>query len=112
MFNGSREPIESPNNNGIKMFLFRIAHQPIELRPAFLRAAPSAIGVLVDDLGFPLLRPESQGLELRLDVLAVLLRRDASVEREAHYSAWPASPDPAAAAGAGVVTSNRTSKDP
>ena len=84
MTDRTRETIEAPDRNSVKLLRFRIFHQPIEFWPPLFGSAPPSIRVLVDDFCFPLLSPNTQRLELRLNVLAVLLCRHSGVENQAH----------------------------
>lgn len=90
MFGGPCKPIESPHEHRIKMLTLCVPHEPVEFRPPFLGSAPSPVGIFINDLRLSLFGPGPQRLELRFHVLAVLLRGDAGVEREAHFisRAW------------------------
>lgn len=84
MLNGTGKAIKAPHQDRIESFPFCVRHEPIELRPAFLGSAPSAVCVFIDDRRLSLFGPGPQRLQLRLDVLAVLFGGDSSVDGEAH----------------------------
>ncbi len=77
----SSKPIESRNDHNLNSTSPAITHESVELWPAFLCSTPASIAVLLDVPELPLLCPGSQRLELGLNILAVLLCRDAGVER-------------------------------
>jgi hypothetical protein len=81
VFDRSSKSIKSGNEDRIKLPAPGVAHQAIELRPLLLRARPAAIGILADDRRIATLRPLSQSDELCFDILSVLPRRDAGVNR-------------------------------